>query len=1219
MEKFEPIDIDFVINSAEVKANTEKVKKDIKSVGQTAEQSRAKIEAQIRAAYPASKLKNANIDESNKKLKEQRRILSGVSDKYKGLLDEGLATFGNLTKQQKSLVFQYNDHIDAISKVKLAQTDLNNRFDRGRINAVKYMKSQAALSTQNAKLQADLRGVKLELSKTGLEMEKQSTSMTKHNKVWRQFVKGLGMALALSIIITLFATYGKVLGEWIGKVLKGKNAFDEFKQSISAVNKAFASSTFKGAIKDMAELRSYVNLAKDGFIDKDVALKKYNDTLGKVYKKTNDIVEAERNLIEKAPAYIKSMLYKTAAAEANAEAAKQIAENAKRQFEIEEERAKADSNFKTASEAAQINKYSKNDASARQAAAFALRAKEAKDDLDDLDKEAEELQNKSSKVIDNLNKKAVEIAKAAGLDIFGLGDEDKSKVVDSYQKLLDKLSALDKEYTRKTFTKDEEEQQALKDKFETIRTLVQRFNADPKNKAQIIDLSNLDKLEVRATESLTYRQTTENLKGELVEQKKLFDEFETYKKQFGLAAAETEFKGKIGEAKTYYDYLKSQEKANAKAYENVANGTATGGEIERVEYLNKALKKATAEEKKLFDEQLAQLLDYQKKRALLIEKYETKRIKLLKAFKISEVAELDRQHKEELNSLDDTNIKKLRSYKALFKGIVGLTTKESKIVIDQAKALLKTLDMSADLKAAILKKIAEVEKILNESKLDNIYKYAQAADDLGKALNELGTGVGSSDLANLGSMLSGLSSGMGDILTVFDAAGGKDWSDLSAGAKTDVITAGISGVITLISVFASAAQKRKEAEEAYYLSVIGFQNEYNLSLQEQIRLRSILDENVFLKDYEGRVKDALASLQGANEEYQVSLNNLIDRGKVKVGLRNANDWGNIGTAAGAGAAVGAAVGSIVPVIGTLVGAIGGALIGAIGGLFGGKKKKDVYTDILKEYPELIEQTESGLLKINKALAESLLSNELVNKETAQILENILAWEEALEEARKQIKEVISELTGSLGSDLKTVLVDAFVSGENAAIKMGDTVEKVLENIISSLIFNAVFSKAFDDLEEQMAESFDLGGDGTWIDDFSRFFNSASGLTDDFNTAMEAAQAEAANFGFDVFKPENSANQGLQGAIRRELTEETGSELTGLFRNQYDVTKRMLESAETYYEIEKKHHNSVLNLIAINTKIADNTFNTVEQLKKAVFQLEDIATNTREHYYLDGGT
>ena len=227
------------------------------------------------------------------------------------------------------------------------------------------------------------------------------------------------------------------------------------------------------------------------------------------------------------------------------------------------------------------------------------------------------------------------------------------------------------------------------------------------------------------------------------------------------------------------------------------------------------------------------------------------------------------------------------------------------------------------------------------------------------------------------------------------------------------------------------------------------------------------------------------------------------------------------------------------------------------------------------------------------------------------------WEKALDEARAQIKEVISELTGGLSNDLRTVLVDAFVAGEDAAIKMGDTVAKVLENILSNLIFNSVFSKAFDDLEKEMAASFDVAGDGTWIDDFSRFFNEASGLTDDFNAAMAAAQTEAANFGFDVFTPEEAtAQQGLQGAIRRELTEETGSELTGLFRGQYDITRRLLEATEVYHEKERLHHAQLLGLIAVNTKIETHTANTVIELKAAVKELEKIAENTDKIYLQD---
>ncbi len=1176
MEKFEPVNINFVINNEEVKASSDKVKNDIKSVGQTAEQTAVKVDNQIKGSFKGGA---EGVAATNAELLKQQQLLARAKPQWNGLGN----SINQITRELPAFSLSAQTGFLAIS------------------NNIPILADEIGrLKTRNAALTA---------------------SGQKAVPVWRQVVKGmLSWGTALSAGVVLLTVYGKEVVHWIGAIFKGKNAIDALKKSQESLNNAFNSGSYQKAIKDVIQLKSYINLAKEGIIDKEAALKKYNDTLGDVYKKTNDLSEAERIVIEKTPAYIEAMLYKAAAMAATADAAKQLVEDQKKINKSEEELAKAKdkaSLFSGLSGLEGITNTSFGTTSTNPKAAADQAVSGIKKTLDNINKDSKKKVDTFAKIVDRFNTKAAEIAKAAGLDIFGGAGGDKGKTVNQYQNLLDKLADLDKEYSRKSFTKDEEELQALKDKFDKIRLLVQRFNADPKNKAQIIDLSNLNKLEEKATESLTYRQTTEKLKNELTEQKKLFDEFETYKKQFGIAAAKEEFKDKIGEAQSYYDYLKQQQKENEAAYKAVDNGTATGGQIERVQLLNKQLKAASAEEKKLFNEQLVALQDYQTKRKLLIEKYEADRKKLEDAGKKDEVAELDRQHNAELDSLDDANIKKLQSYKELFKGIVGLTTKESKVVIEQAKALIETLEMSAELKAAILKKIAEAEKLLDGNKLDNIYKYASAITDLGAAVSNLGESLGNKGLADGGALLAGLGSSLGEVLTIFDKMDGKSFSDLSSAGKADVIAAGISGAITLVGVFAGAAQKRKEAEEAYYLSVIGFQNQYNLSLQEQVRLRSILDENVFLKDYEGRITDALSSLHLANEEYQTALDNLINNGQVKVGQRNAVDWGSVGAAASGGAAVGAAVGSIVPVIGTAIGALVGGLAGAIGGLFGGKKKKDVYTNIFTQWPELIETSEDGLRRINVQLAESLLANEQVNAETAQILQNILDWDKALEEARAQIKEVISELSGSLGTDLKAVLVDAFVSGENAAIKMGDTVEKVLENILSSLIFNAVFQKAFDDLEQQMANSFDIGGDGNWVDDFARFFDAASGLTDEFNAAMAAAQAEAANFGFDVFSPDSTeSQQGLQGAIRRDLTEETGSELTGLFRNQYDITKRMFEITEAYYEKEKLHHSSILNLIAINTKIEKNTANTVGQLELAVVELKSIAKYTQEHYYLD---
>ena len=1177
MDNFKPIEVDFIINSAHVKAESDKVKQNLIQIGYTAEEAQAKVDSRIKSLL------------TNDSLKQMPEIITAT---------------GNAAAKSKT---QWNG--------------LGNS-----INQITRELPSFALSAQTGFL-AISNNIPILADEIG-RLQKKNDALIKSGQkttpVWQQVAKGFfSWGTALSAGVVLLTVYGREFVAFIGKLLKGKATFDEFKESIKAVNKAFDGASYKKAITEIDQLRSYINLAKDGFIDKDVALKKYNDTLGKVYKSTNSLAEAEQIMIAKAPAYIEAMLYKAAAAEASAEAAKNIAENEKAQFELEQEKIKI-ANRTTKEVAGGYNPTSAGSVNVQSLKAESD-TKTAQKEIDQLDKDIEELKNKSVNIVDNLNKKAAEIAKNAGLNIFGGdGETDKNKTVSQYQSLLDKLTELDKEYSRKSYTEDEEELQALKDKFSKIRTLVQRYNADPKNKAQLIDLSGLNTLEGEAIESLTFRQDTDKLKEELTAQKKLFDEFETYKKQFGIAAAEKEYADKIQLADNYYDYLKTLKKDNETAFIAVENGTATGGEIERVNFINTELAKAASEEKKLFNEQLASLLSYQQKRNKLIETYQDERAKLIEAEKTEAVAELDKQHKEELENLDDANIKKLESYKELFRGIAGLSTKEVKQVLENAKQLLKALGISAELKASIAKKIAEIEKLLSENKIDAIYQYAQAIGDLGTVIQDLGNATNSRGLADIGGFLSGIAKSAGEVLTVLDTMGGGKFSDLSSADKANVITSGISGAITLIGVFASAAQKRKEAEEAYYLSVIGFQNEYNLSLQEQIRLRSILDENVFLKDYEGRIKDALSSLQNANEEYEKSLQNLIDNGKVKTGQRNAVDWGNVGTAASGGAAVGAVIGSVIPglgniiggVAGAVIGTIGGAIVGAIGGLFGGSKKKDVYGDLLTEYPELIEQSENGLLRINTALAESLLANDLVNKKTAQILQNILDWNDALEEARAQIKEVITDLTGSLGTDLKTALVDAFVSGEDAAIKMGETIEGVLENILSSLIFNNIFDEAFTQLEEQMAASFDLGGDGTWVDDFSRFFTEANGLTDQFNQAMEAAQAEAANFGFDVFKDDDAESSGLTGAIRRELTEETGSELTGLFRGQYDITKRHFDSFEAYFEAEKKHHNSVLNLITINTNIEQNTANTVARLNKLIEVSEDIASNTKEHYMLD---
>jgi hypothetical protein len=81
--------------------------------------------------------------------------------------------------------------------------------------------------------------------------------------------------------------------------------------------------------------------------------------------------------------------------------------------------------------------------------------------------------------------------------------------------------------------------------------------------------------------------------------------------------------------------------------------------------------------------------------------------------------------------------------------------------------------------------------------------------------------------------------------------------------------------------------------------------------------------------------------------------------------------------------------------------------------------------------------------------------------------------------------------------------------------------------------------------------------------------------------------------------EEAGTSGLAGGIQRQLTEDTGSELAGLFRRFADDNRAIKD----YTKLGITH--------LVN--IEQNTFNTVEELKLAVTELRSINTNTKPVY------
>ncbi len=688
----------------------------------------------------------------------------------------------------------------------------------------------------------------------------------------------------------------------------------------------------------------------------------------------------------------------------------------------------------------------------------------------------------------------------------------------------------------------------------------------------------------------------EVLKKEVEDMKQVYADFEDYKAKFGEQKAKEQFDKQLSQYESYLGFLKQKTLDNQGAFTGVMGNTATEGQREIVKFLNEETTEAVRKQEQSFLDLLAKYQDYNAERLRLEQNYQAERKALEDAGKFDELGELERKYQEEVDALNDANLERLDSYKELYAGTERLTTSAARRLIQIAKTLLSTQDMSAEKAKEIGEFIRSLEREINKLDLQDYARLGQALGNLGGALMQFGEDVGNSKIAGIGALFNGLASGVNNLLGAFE----KDIRNI------DRVVIGLNGFISIVEVLGSAARQRREAEEAYYASIIGFQQQYNLTLNEQLRLQSMLGESVFLTDYEGRIRDGLSALTDASKKYDEAISKLGE-GRAIVGQRNAIDWGNVGKAA----AGGAAIGSIIPGIGTGIGAAIGAIGGALAGIFGGKKKENVLIPLLEEYPELLKDTEDGVVKFDKALAQALITGNLVDEQTKDILQNIIEWEDAMEAAKQQITDVVSDLVGQLGGDVRNALVKAFEDGTDAAIAMGDEVEKVLEDIVAQLLFSSIFNEVFKELQNDLIAALASGDINETTKVFKDFFENAKDLSDTYYDQLAAAQAGADEAGFDIFKPDNAqdAQKGLTGSIER-MSEQTGTELAGLFRGFYDVSKRNQVTGESILAIERQHYQATLEGLTYWAAIERNTAQTVDRLDDALVELKEIKNNTK---------
>lgn len=549
-------------------------------------------------------------------------------------------------------------------------------------------------------------------------------------------------------------------------------------------------------------------------------------------------------------------------------------------------------------------------------------------------------------------------------------------------------------------------------------------------------------------------------------------------------------------------------------------------------------------ERQAQNEYLAEYGDYQQKRLAITELYAAK-IAQAETSWAKKSAEAERN--KALKELDLSMLKKTTLWTRLFKDSETMATASIKKIIADTESLLQYIDKAKNgngdetiLAALGLTKeqvdavAAEPEKlkpILDalKGKIDALNKRdpfgqlikgfkdlteaGEDADkqteavnkiisgfkgastligDIGDTMSELGEAIGSDFVAGFGESLNLLSD------TINNAVSGAQAGMAIGGPAGAAVGAGIGIVTSLFSVASAAAKRHHEALTAIKNAEIAQQREYNLLLLEQ-NLEYEKGTTIFGTDQYAKAANAV-------DVYKQSVQS----------LENAlSDVANIDIVTGHKKT----------------------------GLFGWGKGKDLYSDILKVYPELI----SSNGEFNRELAETILNTRKMSEANKNALQNAIDLYDQMEDALASVSDYLSGIFGNLGNTITDALVNAAESGTDAFAALSDSVGDMIRTLAKQMIYSVsiapLVEKAQNDMlewakKEDISETERTKG---MIGVLKNLVNDAVAQQGQVNELLEAVNQAAQENGFDISETptQSGTARGYQVASQDEVAEQNG--------------------------------------------------------------------------------
>ncbi|GHT04919.1 hypothetical protein AGMMS49525_11730 [Bacteroidia bacterium] len=533
-------------------------------------------------------------------------------------------------------------------------------------------------------------------------------------------------------------------------------------------------------------------------------------------------------------------------------------------------------------------------------------------------------------------------------------------------------------------------------------------------------------------------------------------------------------------------------------------------------------------------------------------------------------------------------LEKLAAAEKKSKGFVSNKTLEN---LRQAKLGLE--ETNAAIAKMPMKKWNELSTQLKKckSEIDNIIGSMDGLDESTKSALQAASNIAGGTIA----MIDGIKK------VAIDAALG-----IKAVENASVILAIIGAavqIITAIFNMASNAEKaHAEALEKIQKSKIAMQREYNLLLLEQ---NELLQKAVTIFG-----TDVYGEAIGSVDQYKKALSELKEEIKGTNPIDLGKKMGAVTLSTGK-----FYVGFYKEMLADYEKGVLGlsSLYVKTGhkktGLFGWGSGKDIYSDLLTVFPDLIN--EAG--EFDKEVAKIIISTKsgLMSEEDVDTLQHMVDLAELAEKAFEGMKDYLTSIFGDLGSTMSDALTDAFKNGTDASKVFSDSVTSMLEKLAQDMIYSVTLAPIFEEAQKQMLETMK---DEKTSDKqkFAKYSEIMEGVLEEAEAAKELAmdmykeyQDIAKKNDIELWKPDEEAERaGMSGKGLAQASQDSINEMTGILRAGNMINQQIKEWLDILTPKSSE-------LLAINNETNSHLFSLTTIAQDQLATQRQIEMNTRK--------